>query len=343
MFAYDVQHYLDFLLNKEKLISVEEFNSSLVSVRLSDRDSRNRPKKFKVRAKNTKYEGNAGSLRVLSRILTTILSDVLENSKTHDFFIKLHELGEIITAPSLTKYDIFYVMEDIITDYLDLRTQATNLLQMSSPKPKHHFLSHYPQLYYENGPLISVWAMRMESKHTYMKSVLRTAKNFKNVAYTCATRHQMALISHHYHGLFSRSKFVLPDDAPTTKDVLCIVKDNSLKVFYSKLGSNALVLKKVKIYGTMYACGKVVVIENLKHGLLKVGMIRAMCFDDDVQFLVTSYNARQSRFGYYVTTEVVVKDESIAYLSLYDYYPLDVTGVSGCYTFSLHHFIRSSI
>ena len=153
----------------------------------------------------------------------------------------------------------------------------------------------------------------------------------------------MALISHHYHGLFSRSKFVLPDDAPTTKDVLCIVKDNSLKVFYSKLGSNALVLKKVKIYSTMYACGKVVVIENLKHGLLKVGMIRAMCFDDDVQFLVTSYNARQSRFGYYVTSEVVVKDESIAYVSLCDYYPLDVTGVSGFYTFGLHHFIRSSI
>ena len=48
-FAYDVQHYLDFLLVKEKLMTVEEFNNNLARtrVKLSERDAKNRPKGFK--------------------------------------------------------------------------------------------------------------------------------------------------------------------------------------------------------------------------------------------------------------------------------------------------------
>ena len=180
-FAYDVQHYLDFLLVKEKLMTVEEFNNNLGRVKLSERDAKNRPKGFKVKRNNSKYEGNAGSLRVLSRILTLVLSEVLESSQTENYFIKLHEVGEIITAPSLTTYEIKNVMHDIITDYLDLRMEGIEKLKMPRPRPKHHFLSHYARMYYNNGPLIGVWGMRMESKHTYHKSVLRTAKNFKDL------------------------------------------------------------------------------------------------------------------------------------------------------------------
>ena len=53
-------------------------------------------------------------------------------------------------------------MNDIIQDYLDLRVRGIDELQMPRPRPKHHMLSHYPALYYENGPLKDVWAMRME-------------------------------------------------------------------------------------------------------------------------------------------------------------------------------------
>ena len=120
-FAYDVQHYLDFLLNKEKLMTIDEYNLKLSRIKLSERDAKNRPKNFKIRSKNSKYEGNAGSLRVLSRVLTTVLSEVLENSLTQQYFIKLHEVGEIIIAPSLTIYEIEHVMTDIVEDYLDLR------------------------------------------------------------------------------------------------------------------------------------------------------------------------------------------------------------------------------
>ena len=57
-----------------------------------------------------------------------------------------------------------------------MRIEAVDLLNMSQPRPKHHFLSHYPELYKNKGPLIKVWAMRMESKHTYNKVILLNSK-----------------------------------------------------------------------------------------------------------------------------------------------------------------------
>ena len=160
-FAYDVQFLLNHLLNKEKLMTTDEFNAKVLRFKLSSRDAKNRPKSFKVRSK---YEGNSGSLRILSRILTTILSEVLEKSATQMYFIKLHEVGEIISAPALTVYEIEYVMKNIIEEYLDLRIKGVHELQMPRPRPKHHILSHYPDLYLKNGPLKDVWAMRMERK-----------------------------------------------------------------------------------------------------------------------------------------------------------------------------------
>ena len=160
-FAYDVQFLLNHLLNKEKLMTTDEFNAKVLRFKLSSRDAKNRPKSFKVRSK---YEGNSGSLRILSRILTTILAEVLEKSATQMYFIKLHEVGEIISAPALTVYEIEYVMKNIIEEYLDLRIKGVHELQMPRPRPKHHILSHYPDLYLKNGPLKDVRAMRMERK-----------------------------------------------------------------------------------------------------------------------------------------------------------------------------------
>ena len=58
LFSYDVQFLVDYIINKEKLLSVQEFNANLSKCKLSVRDARNRPNPFKHRAKNSKYEGS---------------------------------------------------------------------------------------------------------------------------------------------------------------------------------------------------------------------------------------------------------------------------------------------
>ena len=337
VFAHDAQFLLNYILNKEKLMSVDEFNEKISRFRLSARDSRNRPKHFKSRPK---YEGSAGSLRILSRILTTILSDVLEDSATEMYFIKLHEIGEIITAPALTLYEIEYVMKDIIEEYLDLRVKGIEELGMPRPRPKHHMLSHYPSLYIRNGPLIDVWAMRMESKHTFFKAVIRTSKNFKNVALTCAKRHQMAQISYFYYGLFPRSKFDLPADSPNVKDVSLISQDREIQKFYSTLHHTAVIPKKITIYGTEYGSGQILILDKLSLGVLKVGIIKAIEFsNNEASFFVSTFEALQSKFGYYLASKDLCQNEVVNYTTLCDHHPLELIGSNSCFIFVLHHFV----
>lgn len=58
-------------------------------------------------------------------------------------------------------------------------------------KPKHHFVEHYPDLIREFGPLINMWTMRFEAKHSYFKRVVHESHCFKNILMTLAQKHQL--------------------------------------------------------------------------------------------------------------------------------------------------------
>ena len=213
------------------MISHEEFNLKLKNFKLNQRDSKNRPNIFKTRKPNSKFEGSAGSLRVLGRMLAPLLSSILDKSKAGKMLIKLTEVSEIVTAPKLSTYEIDVVMTELVTEYLDMRISAVQDLGMPNPKPKHHFLSHYPDSYRKYGPLIMLWGMRMESKHVYFKTVIKSARNFKNVAKTCAERHQLAQISYAYTGMFPRTKFEIPDDSVTVHSMKGATSDSFLRMY----------------------------------------------------------------------------------------------------------------
>lgn len=65
--------------------------------------------------------------------------------------------------------------------------------------PKHHFLEHYTQLIKDFGPLVSLWTMRFEGKHSFFKRVVRHTHSFRNILLSLAVKHQL-LIAHHLHG-----------------------------------------------------------------------------------------------------------------------------------------------
>ena len=140
---------------------------------------------FRVKKHNSKYEGSAGQLRVLSKIMTILLSEVLDKSKVGSMVVKLQEVAEFVVAPHLTLYEIDYHLTEVIQLYLDLRKRSIQDIGMPPARPKHHFLSHYPLLFKRYGPLINLWTMRMESKHSFFKNVVRSSKNFKNVSLGC--------------------------------------------------------------------------------------------------------------------------------------------------------------
>ena len=334
LFSYDVQFLVDYIINKEKLLSVQEFNANLSKCKLSERDARNRPNPFKHRAKNSKYEGSAGQLRVLSRIMTVVLSPIIDQSEeAGKMIIKLQEVAEIVTAPKLTLDEIEQNMTEIIESYLDMRISAISSLDMPNTRPKHHYLSHYPECFKNYGPLISVWAMRMESKHTYFKSVLRASKNFKNVSKTCATR---------YYGLFPVNKFEFPANSAPLDSHVNTSSDTYIGEASLLLDKDSLILTSLKIYGTLYRPGSIILMKKESLGVLKIGLVRIIAYESNrIFFGCSTYIAMQSRYNFYVTTEELKSFEIISYDNLQDYYPLMKIGTTSGFKFSLHHFISS--
>ena len=179
----------------------------------------------------------------------------------------------------------------------------------------------------------------MESKHTYFKGVIKASKNFKNVAKTCASRHELAQVCYRYYGLFP-TKLDIPAVSVSLQDHEGSSQDLYIRNAKHVLYRDSLILKSVKIYGTLYKPGMIVVMKKQSLGVLKVGLIRIIGFQNDqILFGCSSFIAKQSRYNYYVSTEDQDVFEFISYDNLQDYYPLLRIGTTSAFRFSLHHFI----
>ena len=224
-----------------------------------------------------------------------------------------------------------------------MRISAISSLDMPNVRPKHHFLSHYPDFFKNFGPLISVWAMRMESKHTYFKSVLRASKNFKNVAKTCASRHELAQVCHRYYGLFPVNKFDIPAKSAPLESYLHTSSDSFVHQAAQHLQKDCLILRNMKIFGTLYSPGAIIVMKKESLGVLKVGLVKIIAFQNNqALFGCSTYIAKQSRYNFYVTTDELEEFEIISYDELQDYYPLLRIGSPSGFKFPLHHYISSA-
>lgn len=108
-------------------------------------------------------------------------------NQTWNLVLQLKEIVSLICAPAISAGQIAY-LRVVIDEYLHFRKQA-----FPGPplKPKHHYVSHYPELIIRFGPLICLWTLRFESKHTYFKQCARKQRNFKNLCSSLVERHQL--------------------------------------------------------------------------------------------------------------------------------------------------------
>lgn len=107
---------------------------------------------------------------------------------------------DLSCAPAISNGQIAY-LRVLIDEYLHCRIQN---FPDNPLKPKHHYVSHYPELIFQFGPLIRLWTLRFVSKHTYFKQCMRKLRNFKNPCSTLAERHQLL------HAFLSAGTFFPP-------------------------------------------------------------------------------------------------------------------------------------
>lgn len=117
--------------------------------------------------------------------------------------------------------------------------------------PKHHFLI---ALIEEYGPLVGVWTMCFEAKHSFFKQVVRHTKNLKNVL-TLSTRHQM-MKAYHLHTDVGQQALCVTKISVEPLDVLHSDIQEALRVTSPRL-STVQLANTVTYYGTRYTVGMI--------------------------------------------------------------------------------------
>lgn len=244
---------------------------------------------------------------------------------------------ELICAPAISTGQIGY-LRVLIDEYLYFRQHVFPDYPM---KPKHHYISHYPELILHFGPLIRLWTLRFESKHTYFKQCARKLHNFKNLSSTLAERHQLL------QAFLSAGNF-FPPAVVVGKGTEFYLGDynNNIResvAHHTFEPENTLIAHEVSVKGTKYKKNMFIVIDNGEEGLV-MGKIKVILIhrDSAVYFIIEKYLAvRLPHIGVHCLTQSQKRYCCVNQENLFDYYPLPEYIVGGMALIVLHHSLLS--
>lgn len=182
---YDLSLYLNYFL-KKNWFSIDSLNFLITDFKFLGNDALCKPTCF--REKSKRLSGNACQNWALIRFLPVMLYNRVDtDDPVWKLVIMLKEIVEYVCAPQIT-LDQIAEMKLLINEYLEQRKSTFIDVPL---RPKHHYLQHYPDLTAKFGPLIKLWTIRFESKHSYFKNVVAASKNFKNLTSMLSNKHQL--------------------------------------------------------------------------------------------------------------------------------------------------------
>lgn len=145
---------------------------------------------FPLLTKNTiKLPGKAYENWQFLLALPILLKD-LEIDREHHVWkmlIAIIEIYQLTCARAITVQQTYY-LQLIIEEFYDHRKIAFPTAKLI---PKHHFITHYPEIIRQLGPLRVWWTMRFESKHQFFKRIAIRSHNRINITKSLAERHQL--------------------------------------------------------------------------------------------------------------------------------------------------------
>ena len=265
----------------------------------------------------------------------------LVQEKAFSMILDLSKIVMKIMASQIREYEVSLLQQEIISYLNDRKIMFEEFPRfMSSPKPKTHFVSHYPEAIILYGPARNFWTARHESKHRVGKSLAVSGKNFINISKTISERQQMRLASVYYNGIINSRSVIINSQVRRKTDLSQKEKNSPIfKEILEFCDEKTLILKEIIFKNQKYETEDVVILENGVQ-ILKIGLIQAIIFkDDDVYFLVYRYTAIRTVLGFYRTTEF---DNNLFFIranQLADSKPLIMHGVVLKFEFCLHHYL----
>lgn len=285
---YDVALVLKHLVKKKKWFSYDQLNRRLRRFIVKGVEAGDKPNRLS--ADGTKLGGSAVQNWTFLRMLPLIIEQWIQDTgdASWQLLLLLREVTELICAPQISATQVT-LMDQLILDYLQKRMTCFPDVNL---RPKHHFLRHYGQLTLQFGPLIRLWTLRMESKHTFFKRCARHAQNYINITRTLSERHQMLQAYYSSGSLFSYSETENEKTDSVILEELSNAERHQMTFLLTE--RNLQRSSSVVIRGTKYSQGHFVTVQRQENGAPLMGRIKCVIetMEGKIYLLLTTFSTK---------------------------------------------------
>ncbi len=260
------------LLISKKHFTLESLNKSILQFPYKWEDQKNKPHAipFTFSRRNT-IGGNAHENWSMIRFLSFLIGHVVpEGEPAWQVLMDLKDIVELVVSPVHSDESISY-LEMKISEH---RQRYQELFPTVKLLPKHSFLEHYPEMVKSFGPLVHLWTMRFEAKHSFFKQVARHTNCFKNVPRSLAVKHQL-MISYHLKSSHEKGTLEVSTASSVPLDVLQSEVAQMIKDKYPNV-SEVHVAKSVSNKGMNFRNGMILA-HDTTSGLPDFGEIVQIC------------------------------------------------------------------
>ena len=295
--SYDLPLIINHLVKNLKWFTYADLNRKITWLKYSGTDSLDRP--CEVNENADRLPGHAVQNWVFLRLFSILVGEFIQDpmDTVWQLYISLKKIVELVCSPSIHQSQIVY-LQSVIENYLDLRSTEFPDVKL---RPKHHYLLHYPKLILSYGPLIRLWTMRFESKHSYFKKCARTLQNFKHITFSLAERHQLLQAFYSAGSLFKPTLQVNCSSEFNIK----LLKESVVKaIFDTEINftkQNTVLSDSLVFKGTEYKINQAVVLDK-SDDQITMGLVMKLLVKDGVDIYV------------------IVNKCSFSYISTYGYF-----------------------
>ncbi|XP_058851954.1 uncharacterized protein LOC131699402 isoform X2 [Acipenser ruthenus] len=256
---YEVKECLKFWIHNAAKFRLDEFNLKVKHFDYGYACMKSKPQMLQsncLDSEDNKLKQNADEMWTLLKHLLLILNELCISDDPHYTFIKeLVEITHIAFSPCVCVTTLA-CLRVLIKEHLKHFKQ---LFPHLSIIPKQHYLLHIPKLISEFGPLVHVWCMRFEGKHSYFKRLAKQ-QNHINICKSLAERNQKKELRESLskqHPLFSNEREV--GSCKVVNGEERNLAEERMTAFNIENSDTIYTANWVKINGVKYCCEKAIV------------------------------------------------------------------------------------
>lgn len=318
MLPVELAHCLNLLISKT-YFTLDNLNEFIQKFPFKWADKRNRPhaipKTFRLKKS---IGGNAHENWSLLRFLPFFVGPLVpSHDPAWQVILDLKDIVELVVAPVHTTQSIAFLEEKICEHRCRLQEVFPGLKLL----PKHHFLEHYPHMIRCFGPLVGMWTMRFEAKHSFFKQVVRHTRCFKNILLSLAVKHQFMMAYHLESTTIDSSSLTVSAVSTVSVDIMHQEVQKALRLKYPDI-THIQLTKNASVNGVSSREGMIVV-HGAADGLPEFAeVIQMVVVESSLNFIVKElgawYREHFRAFELCPTSQV----SFIELGSLVDHYPL---------------------